>query len=102
MICSNDHSFLYPAYDRDSDSFICPTCREIVDMSQIPQEDSRNQALTEDDIPIEDKVKDLQELVKILIRRVERLEKQADISQSSSGESLSKRIRSLFRSWVFD
>jgi len=95
MKCSKDHDFLYPSYDRDSDMLICPTCREPIEVTEIPRE-TWGDVLAGDNA-LEDEVKDLRELVKTLTSRVERLERRAGIVQEGSGRSLFQRIRAFFQ-----
>ncbi len=94
MRCANNHTFNYPAYDRESDSLICPVCCVVVEVTELPEE-AWNDG-TGGEIPLEEEVKDLQELVKTLTLRVERLEKQVGIPQSSAERTFFQRIQAFF------
>jgi hypothetical protein len=94
MRCANNHIFNYPAYDRESDSLICPTCCVVVEVTEIPR-DTWAYAV-ESEIPLEDEVRDLRELVKTLTLRVERLEKQLGLLQGSTERTLFRRIQAFF------
>lgn len=95
MKCSKDHFFTYPAYDRDSDTLVCPTCRQVVELTEMPQDIGRESIAS--DNPIEEEIKDLRELVKTLTRRIERLEAQVHLNQKNASGSIFQKIQSLFR-----
>ncbi|HWP46041.1 MAG TPA: hypothetical protein VNM22_02660 [Candidatus Limnocylindrales bacterium] len=94
MRCANNHTFNYPAYDRESDSLICPVCCVVVEVTELSGDAWTD--VTGGEIPLEEEVKDLQELVKILTLRIERLEKQVGIFQSSVERTLFRRIQAFF------